>query len=70
MLRARYATRFRPPMPGAIPRNGLLEIKDEECHTPTGHHAWGWAEYSRYLTEDEMRNYELEFIGSEEVKCS
>lgn len=67
MLIVRYATLMRPPMPGAIPREGLLQIKDIEGYTPTKHHAWGWAEYNRYLTEEEIRHYELEYIHSANV---
>ena len=59
---ARYATLMRPPQPGAIPRKGLVEIKDGEFFTPSGHHAWGWAEYNRSLTDDEIYEYELEDI--------
>lgn len=62
MLRARYALLMRPPMPGAIPRDGLLETKCIEGYTPSGHHAWGWAEYNRFLTDDEIRQYELEYV--------
>ena len=55
---------MRPPMPGSIPREGLIEIKDIEGTTPKNHHAWGWAEYNRYLTEQEIKDYELEYIHS------
>ena len=64
MLRVRYALLMRPPQPGAIPREGLKEIKSIEGYAPSGHHAWGWAEYDRYLTDDEIKHYELEYVHS------
>lgn len=63
MLRARYATLLRPPAPGAVPREGLVECKAIEGYTPKGHHAWGWVEYDRYLTEDEIKHYDLEYVS-------
>ena len=67
MIRARYATLMRPPMPGAVPRKGLLEMKEIEGNAPSGHHAWGWAEYDRFLTGEEIRDYELEYVHSTET---
>lgn len=64
MLRVRYALLMRPPAPGAMPREGLVEMKDIEGHAPSGHHAWGWIEYDRFLTDQEIRDYELEYIHS------
>lgn len=66
MARERYATLYRPPMPGAIPREGLLEVGFDEITAPSGHHAWGWAEYNHKLSETEIRLYELEYVGSTE----
>ena len=64
MAIVRYAFLMRPPMPGAMPRDGLIECK-EICGTaPSGHHAWGWADYSRYLTGDEISHYDLEYVMS------
>lgn len=63
----RYATLMRPPHPGAIPREGLLETKAIEGYAPSGHHAWGWADYSRFLTEEELRHYDMEYVHSGEV---
>jgi hypothetical protein len=58
---------MRPPQPGAIPRNGLQEIHDGEFVAPSGHHAWGWAEYNRRLTDAEISGYELEEITPPEL---
>lgn len=56
----RYYCPFRPPMPGAIPRRGLVrtcEYDYKQCIGGVG--AWGFAEYDRQLTEQEVSDYEL-----------
>lgn len=56
----RYYCPFRPPMPGAIPRLGLLRVGDHDdvmCKGSTEY--WGFAEYERPLTEQEIKDYEL-----------
>lgn len=60
----RYYCRFRPPMPGAIPRPGLQNVASfdwpqtfEGVRGRVG--AWGWAEYDRPLTDKEICDYEL-----------
>lgn len=60
----RYATLMRPPTPGSIPKDGLLEVKDIEGVAPSGHRAHGWAEYDRKLTDAEINDYELEYVHS------
>lgn len=56
----RYYCQFRPPMPGAIPRDGLVNIDDYDYpQSFNGISAWGFAEYSRPLTEKEVHDYEL-----------
>ena len=56
----RYYCQFRPPMPGAIPRDGLENIADFDYpQSFNGISAWGWAEYSRPLSDDEIYHYEL-----------
>ena len=67
MIIVRYATLMRPPGPGAIPHNGLVEMKEISGTAPSGHHAWGWADYNRYLTDQEIRDYELEYVHSADV---
>lgn len=59
----RYGTLMRPPGPGAVPRRGLLQVKNVHQHAPSGHKTWGWAEYDRPLTDEEIEEYELEFIA-------
>ena len=58
-----YAELFREPGPGAVPTEGLLYCKYERFQTPTGYLAWGSAVYNRELTQEEIKNYELEYIG-------
>lgn len=56
----RYYCPFRPPMPGAIPRKGLVRAfcyDDKQCIGGVG--AWGFAEYDRELTADELYRDEL-----------
>ena len=56
----RYYCRFRPPMPGAIPTNGLTNIVCYDYREPVENvEAWGYAEYMRPLTEQEIYSYEL-----------
>jgi hypothetical protein len=54
-----YAPRLRPPGPGAIPKDGLVEVREGGTH--------GIVVYSRALSEKELGEYELNPIGFEEV---
>lgn len=56
----RYHLLMRPPYPGSIPIDGLVNVHDEESTAPSGHHTWGWAEYRRKLSDQEVKNWELE----------
>lgn len=56
----RYYCRYRPPMPGAIPRKGLTNMADFNWpQSVDGVGAWGWVEYDHPLTDEEVRDYEL-----------
>lgn len=57
----RYYCQFRPPMPGAIPRQGLDRVGcyDTKQNVGNGISAWGYAEYNRPLVDDEVYQYEL-----------
>ena len=56
----RYYCQFRPPMPGAIPREGLQQVASfDYLQSFNGISAWGFAEYSRELTDKEVHDYEL-----------
>ena len=56
----RYAMLMRPPGPGALPGRGLVRARGDHFYAPSGHFAWGWAEYGRELTDEEIADYELE----------
>ena len=55
-----YMCLMRPPMPGAIPRDGLDYVDFKEGNSLSGHHYWGHAIYNRELTQEEGNHYELE----------
>ena len=57
----RYYTPYRPPMPGAVPRDGLDRIGgyDTRQNVGNGICAYGYAEYTRPLTDREISDYEL-----------
>ena len=57
----RYYTLYRPPMPGTIPRIGLKAIEYFNVRTDIepGIRAWGFADYNRRLTVEEIAEYEL-----------
>lgn len=57
-----YYTPFRPPTPGAIPINGLVECNDygERTYIPfINREAWGSATYVRKLSDGEIDSFEL-----------
>lgn len=64
MAKHRYACILRPPGPGAVPRDGLVNSACESGTAMTGHFTWGWVEYSRRLTEQEERIYDLMYLYS------
>lgn len=53
-----YGMRLRGFSPGCQPKNGLVERQDDV----TGKY-YDILVYNRELTEDELENYELDFIG-------
>ena len=61
MKRYRYYCLMRPPAPGTIPR-GAVEVEYWDARPYVDaikHHAWGYVEYSRPLTDTEIGEYEL-----------
>ncbi len=68
MTKFQYLCHQRPPVPGAIPTNGLAEIKDP----PDGidsiqvdgqtYNCWGYVIYDRPLSDKEISDYELKFM--------
>ena len=55
-----YLCMMRPPYPGAVPKDGLEKIDFKEGRGRSGHFYWGRAVYSRKLSEEEVRHYDLE----------
>lgn len=56
----RYYCQYRPPMPGAIPREGLVNVAEYDYpQSFNGIRAWGYVEYDRKLTDKEVYSYEL-----------
>lgn len=53
-----YGMRLRGFSPGAQPKEGLLYVWDD-----INGKYWCILEYDRELTEDEVRNYDLDFLG-------
>lgn len=67
----RYATLLRPAGPGTVPKEGLWAWEEARGSMilPGGpRRAWSIVDYSRELTEEEIRDYELAFIGCVEVQ--
>ena len=61
-----YGYPFRPPMPGAQPNDGLILTKDIEL-VIRGKRLWGFAAYTRKLTDEEVEQYELMEVTSDEI---
>ena len=62
-----YVMRMRPPGPGCQPKDGLIETSS----LPIPFHgipSWGTARYNRALTEEEEKNFEMEYLGVFEDK--
>ncbi len=55
-----YLTLRRPPMPGGIPHDGLLEQQGfDQRKNLFGMWCWGIVIYNHPLTENEISEYEL-----------
>ena len=57
----RYYATQRPPMPGCIPKGAseFVFLDERPLVEEIGRPAWGYAEYSRKLTNVEIAEYEL-----------
>ena len=57
----RYYCLFRPPVPGAIPRgvSRIVAFDDIKPVEEIGRVAWGYVEYHKPLTAQEVVQYEL-----------
>lgn len=58
-----YRCLMRPPVPGAIPREGLDRVDYREGNTLSGHYYYGTVTYTRKLADWEIRHYDLEEIA-------
>lgn len=61
-----YGYPFRPPMPGAQPNDGLVITKEIEL-VVRGKRLWGFAAYTRELSEVEQKQYELMPVTADEI---
>lgn len=57
-----YRCVMRPPSPGAVPRDGLINCDFTEWVDLHGKHYWGRVVYNRRLTKKEIADYELEYV--------
>lgn len=56
----RYYCLYRPPMPGGVPRDGLERaICWDWPQSFNGVSSWGYVEYNRPLSDEEVGSYEL-----------
>ncbi len=57
----RYYTTQRPPSIGCIPKGAceVVFLDDNPIIADIGRRAWGYADYARELSEDEVEAYEL-----------
>lgn len=65
----RYYCLQRPPAPGTIPR-GVINIEYWDARpfvSEINHHAWGYVEYERKLTDAEISDYELAPAGIDKM---
>lgn len=62
----RYYSTQRPLMPGSCPRAGVQEVvnyDEKKFCEEIGMDAWGFVEYTRELTKQEVDDYELTPAG-------
>ena len=59
----KYGMRLRGFSPGCQPMDGFLDVRDDKKRK---YHDVLF--YSRELTEKELENYELDYLGTEEWK--
>lgn len=61
MKKFTYYCRLRPPTPGAIPKDGIVEVVDKKI-VKNNMKYWGYVTYNRELTKKELYQYDLEKI--------
>lgn len=58
----RYYSTQRPLVPGGCPRAGVQKVHnydEKKFCEEIGREAWGYADYNRGLTKEEVEDYEL-----------
>lgn len=60
-----YGMRLRPYSPGCQPKSGLLGLSRKKIKSNKDY--YNILIYDRELTEDELKNYELDFINSKRI---
>ena len=68
----KYYSTQRPLMPGCCPRAGVQEVvnfDDKKFCEEIGCEAWGFVEYNRELTQNEVDDYELTPAGIHTYWC-
>ena len=73
MIQYEYLCHQRPPMPGAVPRDGLVAVRnppdgvDNVNIDGVTYNCWGYVTYNRSLSDREMSDYELKFVATRHV---
>ena len=61
----KYGMRLRPAMPGAQPRDFVKFTEPTEEKQTFKRHYWNILYYKRILTQEEMKAYDLDYLGEE-----
>lgn len=61
----KYGMRLRPAMPGAQPRDFVKFTEPEEEKQTFKRHYWNILYYTRKLAQEEMKAYDLDYLGEE-----
>ena len=64
MSRYVYGMRLRPAAPGAMPKEGLVQIDIGDAYSMRRNY-WGILTYDRQLTEKECDDYDLDHLWTE-----
>lgn len=61
----RYFTIDRPPMLGGVPKENMVrcEAYEEPVRNPFRGNVWGYVDYSEPLTDDQVQECELSYVG-------
>ena len=64
MSRYVYGMRLRPAAPGAMPKDGLVQVDTNDTYSLRRNY-WGILRYDRQLTEKECDDYDLDYLWTE-----